>query len=137
MKYRANLQPPKLSQFSVNYKFLILLILVFVFSSHSYHFILTCLGFATRLCISESQWGAPNVSECQTVEQIRLLMRAEELDELVNDIFTSDDRDFTQTFESEVIVEITDDLADITNTTQPILPNDVSSASETLNIVLL
>ena len=100
-------------------------------------FILTCIGFATRLCVSERQWGAPNVSECQTVEQIRLLMRAEELDELVNAIFTSDDRDLTQTFESEVIVEITDDLADITNTTQPILPNDVSSASETLNIVLL
>ena len=96
-----------------------------------------CIGFATRVCVSERQWGAPNVSECQTVEQIRLLMRAEELDQLVNDIFTAEDRDLTQTFESEVIVEITDDLADITNTTQPILPNDVNSATETLNIVLM
>ena len=95
------------------------------------------IGFATRVCVSERQWGAPNVSECQTVEQIRLLMRAEELNELVNDIFTSDDRDLTQTFEAEIIVGITDDLADITNTTQPILPNDVNSASETLNIVLM
>ena len=98
---------------------------------------MTCIGFATRLCVSERQWGAPNVSECQTIEQIRLLMRAEELDELVNALFTSEDRDFTQTFQADIIVEITDDLADITNTTQPILPNDVNSASETLNIVLL
>lgn len=95
-----------------------------------------CTGFANRLCIGDDQWGAPNVSQCQTVEQIRLLMRAEELNTLVDNIFNSDDRDLTQMFEPEIIVDITSDLEDITNTTQPVLPNDVTSATETLTIVL-
>ena len=93
-------------------------------------------GFARRTCISERMWGAPNVSQCQTVEQIRLRMRAEELSDLVNNVFESEDRDLTQTFEPEIIVDITEDLEAVTNTSQPILPNDLTSASETLNIVL-
>lgn len=95
------------------------------------------VGFATRECVDARQWGAPNVSQCQTVEQIRLLMRAEELSDLVDDIFSSDDRDLTLMFEPEILVDITDDLEDITNTSQPILPNDVNSATETLSIVLV
>ena len=94
-------------------------------------------GFAQRTCIGDREWGAPNVSQCQTVEQIRLWMRAEELSDLVENVFSSEDRDLTQTFEPEIIVDITDDLEAITNTSQPILPNDVTSASETLNLVLL
>jgi len=94
------------------------------------------VGFANRTCIADDQWGNPNVSQCQTVEQIRLLMRAEELSELVDNIFSSEVRDLTQAFEPEIIVDITTDLEDITNTTQPILPNDVTSATETLSLVL-
>ena len=63
-------------------------------------------------------------------------MRAEELSTLVDDIFSAEDRDLTQTFEPEIIVDITNDLGDITNTSQPILPNDVTSATETLTLVL-
>lgn len=93
-------------------------------------------GFATRFCVSARQWGAPNVSQCQTVEQIRLLERAEELNDLVENIFTSENRDLTETFEPEIIVEITNDLESITNISRPILPNDVTSATETLTLVL-
>ena len=64
-------------------------------------------------------------------------MRAEELSDLVDDIYSSDDRDLTLMFEPEILVDITDDLEDITNTSQPILPNDVNSATETLSIVLV
>lgn len=98
----------------------------------------SCLvGFAQRACIGDREWGTPNVSQCQTVEQIRLRMRAEELSDLVENVFSSEDRDLTQAFEPEIIVDITEDLEAITNTSQPILPNDVTSASETLNLVLL
>ena len=76
------------------------------------------------------------MSECQTVEQIRLEMRAEELNDLVANMFIDDDRDLTETFMPEVIVEIADDLNAITDTSNPLLPNDVTSTANTLNIII-
>jgi len=94
------------------------------------------LGLATRRCIGDGEWASPNVSQCQTVEQIRLMERATELNNLVNNIFRADERDLTQMFMPEVVVEIADDLGAITNSTQPILPRDVTSTADTLNVVI-
>ena len=94
-------------------------------------------GIATRRCGQNGDWESPDVSECQTVEQIRLEMRAEELNNLVANTFVDEDRDLTQTFMPEVVVDIADELNDITNTSTPLLPNDVTSTANTLNIIVL
>ena len=94
------------------------------------------LGIATRQCNQNGEWEAPDVSECRTVEQIRLEMRAEELNTLVENVFVSDDRDFTEVFMPEVVVDIADELNEITNTSTPLLPNDVTSTANTLDIII-
>ena len=63
-------------------------------------------------------------------------MRAEELNILVANTFVDEDRDLTQTFMPEVVVDIADELNDITNTSTPLLPNDVTSTANTLNIII-
>ena len=63
-------------------------------------------------------------------------MRAGELSKLVDSIFVNDDRDLTQTFMPEVVEDIADELQEITNTTRPILPNDVASAANTLGDII-
>ena len=64
-------------------------------------------------------------------------MKAEELNDLVANTFVDDDRDLTQAFMPEVVVDIADELNNITNTSTPLLPNDVTSAANTLNIIIL
>ena len=64
-------------------------------------------------------------------------MRAEELNDLVTTMFLDDDRDLTGTFMPEIVIEIADDLNAITNTSNPLLPNDVASTANTLNIIIL
>jgi len=81
-------------------------------------------------------WAFPDVSQCRTIEQIRLELRAEELINLVENLFVNDDRDLTQSFMPEVVEDIADKLQEITNTTQPLLPNDVSSAANTLDAII-
>ena len=78
-----------------------------------------------------------DVSQCQTVEQIRLEARAEELNDLVTNMFNDDDPDFTEPFMPEIVMEIAEDLNAITNTSNPLLPNDVTSTANTLNIIIL
>ena len=63
-------------------------------------------------------------------------MRAEELNTLVENSFVDDDRDLTQTFVPEVVVDIADELNEITNTSVPLLPNDVTSTANTLSIII-
>ena len=63
-------------------------------------------------------------------------MRAEELNDLVTNVFVDDDRDLTENFMPEIIVEIADDLNNITDTSAPLLPNDVTSTASTLNIII-
>ena len=63
-------------------------------------------------------------------------MRAEELNTLVENSFVDDDRDLTQTFMPEVVVDIADELNEITNTSAPLLPNDVTSTANTLDIII-
>jgi len=98
---------------------------------------LLSLGLARRECLANDTWDSPNVTECSTVEQIRLEMRADELVDLVDSIFVNEDRDLTQTFMPEVVEDIADALQEITTTTQPLLPNDVSSAASTLDAIIL
>ena len=94
--------------------------------------------FATRKCVGEDVWASPNVSQCQTIEQIRLMMRALELLDLVNNTFVADDRDMTVMFMPVEIIDITNELNEITDTNvlQPLLPNDISSSAEILNIII-
>ncbi|XP_065903442.1 adhesion G protein-coupled receptor L4-like [Dysidea avara] len=94
------------------------------------------IGLARRECNKNDTWGSPNVNECSTVEHIRLENKAEELSKLVDRIYVNDDRDLTQTFMPEVVEDIADELQEITNTTRPILPNDVSSAANTLGDII-
>ena len=47
-----------------------------------------------------------------------------------------DDRDLTLTFMPGVVVDIADELNDITKTSTPLLPNDVISTANTLNIII-
>ena len=96
----------------------------------------TLLGFATRQCDQDGNWEAPNVTDCRTVEQIRLETRAEELNTLVASAFVQDDRDLTENFMPEVVVDIADELNEITDTSTPLLPNDVTSTANTLNIII-
>ena len=63
-------------------------------------------------------------------------MRAEELNDLVASVFVDDNRDLTETFMPEIVVNIADELNDITNTSAPLLPNDVTSTANTLNIII-
>ncbi|XP_065903440.1 uncharacterized protein [Dysidea avara] len=93
-------------------------------------------GLATRQCLGVDHWSTPDVSQCATVDQIRLEMRAEELRYIAQGIFVNEDRDLTQTFMPEVVEDIADELQEITNTTQPLLPNDVSSAANTLDAII-
>ena len=94
------------------------------------------LGIATRQCGENGDWEAPDVTQCRTVEQIRLEMRAEELNALVANMFVGDDRDLTENFMPEVVVDIADELNEITNTSAPLLPNDVTSTVNTLDIII-
>ena len=94
------------------------------------------LGIATRQCDQNGDWEAPNVTECRTVEQIRLEMRAEVLSALVVNMFVGDDRDLTEVFMPQDVEDIADELNEITNTSTPLLPNDVTSTANTLNIII-
>ena len=94
------------------------------------------LGIATRQCDENGEWENPNVTQCRTVEQIRLEMRAEEINNLVQNTFVGDDRDLTETFMPEIVVDVANELNEITNTTTPLLPNDVTSTASTLNIII-
>ena len=77
------------------------------------------------------------MSECQSVEQIRLEIRAEELNTLVINTFINEERDLTQTLMLEELVDIADELSKITNTSTHLLPNDVMSATNILNVIIL
>jgi len=85
-----------------------------------------------RNCSQNGQWNAPDVSNCSTAEQRMLETRAKKLVNLVN----NEDKNLTQAFIPEEVEDIADELQEITNTTQPLLPNDVSSAANTLDALI-
>ena len=70
------------------------------------------------------------------MEQITLQARAEELNTLVENTFVNNDRDLTQVFMPEDVADIANQLNEITNTSNPLLPNDVISTANTLDIII-
>ena len=80
-------------------------------------------------------WDIPDVAECHNVEQIRLERRANELNSIVEGQ-KGDERDMTQTFRPEVVEDIAEGLEDITTTEQPLLPNDIDSTANTIDIII-
>ena len=92
------------------------------------------LGIATRQCNQNGEWEAPDVSQCRTVELTRIEMRAEELIAFVT---INDDGDLTENFIPEDVVNLADQLNEITNTSTPLVPNDIISTANTLNIIIL
>ena len=95
------------------------------------------VGIATRKYDNNGNWESPDVLQCHMVEQIRLEMRAKELNALVMNIFVDEERDLTQAFMAEDVVDIANELNSITNTSTPLLPNDIISATNTLDIIIL
>ena len=71
---------------------------------------------------------------------IRIETRAEELITVVTNMSSDDNGDFgdfADTFMSEDVVNIADRLNEITNTSTPLVPNDIISTANTLNIIIL
>ena len=60
-----------------------------------------------------------------------------ELSNLVNAIFSDEDRDMMVMFVPEDVVEITTELNEITTTTQPLLPNDIASSALVLDTIVM
>ena len=92
------------------------------------------LGIATRQCNQNGEWKAPDVSQCRTVELTRIETRAEEL---ITVVTNNDGGDLTDNFMPEDVVNIADQLNEITNTSTPLVPNDIISTANTLNIIIL
>ena len=92
-------------------------------------------GLARRKCLEDGMWDIPDVAECHNVEQIRLERRANELNSIVEGQ-KGDERDMTQTFRPEVVEDIAGGLEDITTTEQPLLPNDIDSTANTIDIII-
>ena len=70
------------------------------------------------------------------MEHIRLQARAVVLNALVENTFVNNDRDLTQVFMPEDVADIANQLNEITNTSNPLLPNDVTSTANTLDIII-
>ena len=92
------------------------------------------VGLTTRLCISDDNWADPDVTMCRTVEQARLADQAAEIQRIADNILSTTTRDLTITYDPQVVVNIADELGNITNTT--LVPNDASSTADTLDIIV-
>ena len=68
------------------------------------------------------------------MELTRIETRAEEL---ITVITNNDDGDLTDNFMPEDVVNIADQLNKFTNTSTPLVPNDIISTANTLNIIIL
>ena len=71
---------------------------------------------------------------CRSVEQIRLADQALEIQIIADNILSTTTRDLTVMYDPQVVVNIADDLGNITNTT--LVPNDASSTADTLDIIV-
>ena len=76
------------------------------------------------------------MSQCRSVEQIRLEAQAREVERIVSNLLSADSRDLTITFNPEVVLNIGIQLGEITNTTRPLVPKDVASSANTLETVV-
>ena len=71
---------------------------------------------------------------CRTVEQARLQDQATEIQTIVANIQSDTNRDLTVLFDPQVVVDIADELGNITDTT--LVPNDASTTANTLDIIV-
>ena len=93
-------------------------------------------GLTSRRCDCDNQWASPNVSQCQTIEQITQRMRAVELSTVVENVFVAEDRDKTVMFMPEDVLDLIAEVEEITNTSQPLLPNDISISAKILDTIV-
>ena len=100
--------------------------------------IIIIAGSATRECVDHNSWADPNVSECRTIELLKLRRQARLLSESVqNDSNTRAARTRRmRTDPVEMLLSITADTHDIINTPVPILPNDIHVILDILREVL-
>ena len=76
------------------------------------------------------------MSDCRSVELIRLEAQAREVERIIFNLLSTDNRDLTIIFNPEVVLSIGTQLGDITNTTHPLVPKDISSAANTLETIV-
>ena len=93
-------------------------------------------GLATRECIDTDVWANPNVSECTTVEQIRLGSQIRDVERIVANIISNETRDLTETFDSQLVVNVAVELRIVTNSSIPLVPNDVNQTDSTLDSIV-
>ena len=92
------------------------------------------IGLTSRRCISVNNWGDPDVSNCSTVEQIRLGEQAMEIQNITANILSTTNRVLTVMFDPQAVADLANDLGRITNTT--LVPNDTTTTITTLDILV-
>lgn len=81
-------------------------------------------------------WGDPDVSNCTTVEQIRLASQITDVERIVSNILNTTTRDLTENLEPEILTDIANGLSVITNTSTAIVPNDLNQTDQTLGSIV-
>ena len=102
------------------------------------------IGNASRECISDNDWAAPNVSQCSTTAFTLFQTQLNEILENItnerkpNDIpGSSTSVNTTEAFDPlGTLINVTTEIIDTMNTTIPILPNDISTIVNILETIL-
>lgn len=81
-------------------------------------------------------WGDPDVSNCTTVEQIRLASQITDVERIVSNILNTATRDLTENLEPEILTDIANGLSVVTNTSTAIVPNDLNQTDQTLGSIV-
>ena len=78
-----------------------------------------------------------NVSQCHTVEIVKLSDRVSELNDILSSNTNDSSRDLTIIFDITEVQIISDELAMLTNETEkPILPNDLDTTNNIVNTLI-
>ena len=93
-------------------------------------------GLASRKCVGDDEWEDPNVSSCTTVEQIRLGSQIRDVERIVANIISNETRDLTERFDAQLVVNVAVELRIVTNTSSPLVPNDVDETDSTLGSIV-
>lgn len=95
------------------------------------------IGNATRECVNNNSWETPNVSQCRTIELIRLQAQARNLSNSSQQNGQKSMAMKNDTVENlEMLLSITADTNNVINSTYPILPSDICSVVNILRNVL-
>jgi len=93
-------------------------------------------GLASRECDDNGVWADPDVSDCTTVEQTRLASQITDVQRVVANILSNETRDLTERFESQLVIDIVSELYVVTNSSSPLVPNDVNQTDQTLQSIV-